>query len=264
MPSLGSLLLLGATATVLAQGCSLGQGTGSVCGWLDVPGCWSGAFDLHPDFFAAVPTNSAALQIRIQNGIDYETFSDGVAILVDDAGQIRGDPLPDGTPRTGLLGQPLLVTLPAGVTPPGVPIKAVANPSMAHATLYVEQTCRIQNVALYATTCTLPTIGEPAMCGDAGPGSIASDAGAIDGGTPQGNLPGNMATSTITFHNLFDGKSNESNAQQRLTDAEFDFYLADPREGSAGGLGPPPPCRGHLRGQFHFYFQRGRPAQPFP
>jgi hypothetical protein len=259
VPSLGCLLLLGSTATVLAQGCSLGQGTGSVCGWLDVPGCWSGAFDLHPDFFAAVPTNSAALQIRIQNGIDYETFSDGIAILVDDIGQIRGDPLPDGTPRAGLLGKPLLVTLPAGVTPSGVPIMAVANPSMAHATLYIEQTCRIQNVALYATTCTLPTIGEPAMCGDAGAGAVAGD-----GGTPPSTMAGNVATSTITFHNLFDGKSNESNAQQRLTDADFDFYLADPREGSAGGLGPPPPCRGHLRGQFRFYFQRGRPAQPFP
>ena len=42
------------------------------------------------------------------------------------------------------------------------------------------------------------------------------------------------------------------------------FYLADPRQISPGGLGPPPPCWGHLKGNFHFYFQRGRPAQPFP
>ncbi len=68
----------------------------------------------------------------------------------------------------------------------------------------------------------------------------------------------------MTFHSLFDGDVNESNAQQRLTDADFDIYLANPREISAGGLGPPPPCRGHIKGRFRFYFQRGRPAQPFP
>ena len=32
------------------------------------------------NFFAAIPTNSRALQIRIQSGIDYETFSDGLAV----------------------------------------------------------------------------------------------------------------------------------------------------------------------------------------
>jgi hypothetical protein len=73
-----------------------------------------------------------------------------------------------------------------------------------------------------------------------------------------------MGTSSIVFNHLFDGNPNESDASKRLTDATFDFYLADPREICSGGLGPPPPCRGHLSGNFHFYFERGRPAQPFP
>lgn len=95
-----SLGLLAAAAAVLAPACSLGAGTGTCSGTLDVPDCWSGDFDLHPNFFAAVPATtpefptftSDSLRIRIQNGGDYETFSDGLIILVNDVGQVRGDP----------------------------------------------------------------------------------------------------------------------------------------------------------------------------
>jgi hypothetical protein len=250
-------------ATILAPGCSLGQGTGSVCGWLATPGCWSGAFQLHPDFFAAVPTNSSALQIRIQNGIDYETFSDGLVLLIDDGAAIRGDP-DGGMPRASLLGQPLSVSLPPSVTPPGVPIQPDANPPLVHATLYLNRTCRTQNVALYATTCSLPAGGQSPIACDVDAGlTPPADAGASADAGPA-SAPGGVGSSTITFHSLFDGNVNESNAQQRLTDVDFDFYLTDPRQISPGGLGPPPPCWGHLKGNFHFYFQRGRPAQPFP
>ena len=65
------------------------------------------------------------------------------------------------------------------------------------------------------------------------------------------------------FNELFDGDPNEANAEQRLTDATFHFYLADPRDICPGGLGPPPRCQGELTGNFHFYFERGVPAQPF-
>jgi hypothetical protein len=255
------LALVGSLAGILAPACSLGQGTGSVAGALDVSECWTGCFDLQPDFFAAISTNSAALEIRIQNGIDYETFSDGLVIVVDNLAEVRGDPLPPAGPSAGLLGQSLAVDLPIGVTPPGVPIKPVANPALVHATLYLGRTCRTQNAALYATTCSLTSAIQPLACQDAGIGTGALDAGALasDGGAPL-----TVASSTITFNSLFDGDINESNAQKRLTDADFDFYLADPREVTGGGLGPPAPCRGHLKGRFHFYFQRGRPAQPFP
>ena len=77
-------------------------------------------------------------------------------------------------------------------------------------------------------------------------------------------VPGAIGTSTITFHHLFDGNPDEANASERLSEADFDFYLADPRNICPGGLGPPPRCEGHLKGSFKFYFQRGRPAQPFP
>jgi len=102
------------------------------------------------------------------------------------------------------------------------------------------------------------------MCGDGGTGDggVATDAGAMVDGGGTTTLP--VAQSTITFNALFDGNEDESDASQRLTDATFDVYLADPREVCPGGLGPPPRCRGHLTGSFSFYFQRGRPAQPFP
>jgi hypothetical protein len=301
----------------LAPGCSQGDGTGSASGTLDVPDCWSGAFDLKPDFFAAVPSTSSfdALQIRVQNGGDYESFSDGIAILVDDAGEVRGDPTLDGTPRPSLIGQPLIVALPPGIAPPGVPIVPEMNPSIVHASLYLQRTCRTQNLALYALaavtlnpdgTCQRPPGGEPPYpCG--GPAVAVADAGGDASGDAQstaaadastdaassvsgdaavssadasagdaassdaagaasgeGGGAAQIGTSTIVFKSLFDGNPDEENAQNRLTDAQFDFYFADPRETCPGAFGPPPRCRGHLTGSFKFYFERGQPAQAFP
>ena len=272
------MAVVASVAIAVAPGCSLGEGSGSASGILDVPLCWSGNFDLKPDFFAAVPSTSGALQIRVQNGGDFETFSDGLAIQVDDVGKIRGDPLPDGTGRPSLFGTPLVVGLPPGVTPPGVPLMAVANPPIVHATLYLQRSCRTQNVALHAMsavslnpdgTCARPDGGEPPLpCGAPATidGGMTLDAGTDAGSTStsDGGTPTSTATSTIVFDSLFDGNPDESNAKQRLTAAHFEFFLADPREICPGGLGPPPRCRGDLKGNFKFYFQRGRPAQPFP
>lgn len=282
MKTLACLALVVSLAVIFAPACSLGQGVGCISGTLDVQDCWSGPFDLHPDFFAAVPSNSAALQIRIQHGIDFATFSDGLLILVDDVGLVRGSSL----------GQPLIVGLPPAVTPPGVPVMAVANPPLVHATLYLERTCPTQTVALYAMdavtlepdgTCNRPDSGveAPLQCDT---DAMAPDAGAVTGvdasaATSSDAAPSstnactdfqstavstNVATSMIQFTALFDGNEAESNAAQRRTVADFDFYLADPRETCPGGLGPPPRCRAHLKGRFDFYFERGRPAQPFP
>jgi hypothetical protein len=61
----------------------------------------------------------------------------------------------------------------------------------------------------------------------------------------------------MTFHDIFNGDSHETNASEMLTDAEFsDVLVADPRE--------TPLVTSHIRGRFKFYFQRGQPAQPFP
>ncbi len=255
-------------------------------GTLNVPDCWSGSFDLHPDFFAAVPQSgpngvrspTTGIEIRIQNGGDFESFSDGIIIVVDDAGEVRGDPAADGTPRPSLLGTPLVVSLAAGVVPPGVPITPVAEPRIVHASLYLNRTCRTQNDALYALDavtvnsdpvhpCDRPDGGEPPLpCG--APAAASADGGVVpawDAAAPTAPAAGNVRQSTITFAHLFDGNPDESNAGERLTNVpSFDFYLADPREICPGGLGPPPRCRGHISGWFNFYFQRGRPAQPFP
>ncbi len=303
LASAGFAVLLGAA---LASACSHGEGMGCARGTLNIPNCWAGDFDLGPDFFAAIPEPAAgSLLIRIQNGGDYESFSDGIAFAVDDIGTIRGDPLSNGSSQPGLLcpcspsaavcpgpdgggdgcpacvpGAPaahrLIVGLAPSVTPPGVPVQATSTPSIVHATLYLQHSCRTQNLALYAMAAVtlnpdgscLPPLGSPGTspCGspaiEGADGGIAP--GASDGGatTPSANPV--VGTSTISFHDLFDGIESESSAQQRLSYADFDLYFADPRETCPGGLGPPPPCRGHLTGNFNFYFERGQPAQPFP
>ncbi|MGA3120075.1 MAG: hypothetical protein ABSF69_04820 [Polyangiaceae bacterium] len=291
-----SVALVALLAVAFAPSCTQGEGTGAASGTLDVFDCWTGSFNLHPDFFAAVPSSPGdAMQIRIQNGGDYETFSDGIAFLVDDAGEIRGDPASDGSPRPSLLGQTLVVGLPAGVTPPGVPVQAVANPSIVHASLYLNASCRTQNVALYAmsavslsdgASCEESQGGEALPCGapaivgsdaevvtDADlDGTLAANTNASEGGAALATEPGRgeagpsspTGTSTIVFSSLFDGNPAETDAQQRLSDAQFDLYFADPREVCPGGIGPPPRCRGHLTGYFRFYFENGQPAQPFP
>jgi hypothetical protein len=289
-------------AIALVPACSIGQGQGSVTGELDVPDCWSGRFDLHPDFFAAVPATGSngvpaqtnSMQLRIQSGDDFQTFSDGVIITIDDATLIRGG----GSAGAGLLDVPLVVGLPPSALPPGVPITPVANPPIVHAALYLNRTCRTQNDALYALaavttnpdgSCSRPDGGEPPLpCGapataastDGGAdASVAPDAGGGGDAGASSPAPGLVKQSTIVFQRLFDGDPGESNAADRYTNVPqcpdgvspggampcgFDFYLANPREICPGGLGPPPRCRGHIQGWFNFYFQRGKPAQPFP
>ena len=69
--------------------------------------------------------------------------------------------------------------------------------------------------------------------------------------------------STISFQSLYSNDEFASAADRRIKGC-FDVYLADPREISQDSAGPAPPCRGHLRGTFDFFYERGRPAQPFP
>jgi hypothetical protein len=281
-------------AAALASACSQGQGTGVACGTLDVQDCWTGSFNLQPNFFAAVPTQSTSstpvtsLQIRLQNGANYESFSDGIAILVDDISKVKA-----------AIGQTLQVALPVGVTPPGVPIVANPNPAYVHASLYLQKSCRPQDVALYAlaavslnadgscgqagpatpqNACALPLADGAVLPSDAGDGSVAAtlDASTVDGSSSGADggassadggvssAPGPVGVSTIVFDRIFNGDPN-ANAGDRLTSVPmFDFYFADPRDIAPGGLGPPPPCQAHLAGNFSFYFERGQPEQPFP
>lgn len=230
-------LLLPVMATVAS--CSVGGGQGSVTGTLNVANCWSGKFDLQPDFFGATPFRDQ-LTFRIQHGGDFENFSDGVSILVS-----------DGTAVRAKLGQPLSVDLPAEVSPPGVPVKAIKDPAVVQLALYLQGSCRPEVPALYAVA--EATTNADGSCDD----TTVTAALQCDATPPS-------RKSTITFQHLFNGDPEEPDADKRLSEATFDVYLADPRELCPGGLGPAPPCRGHIQGSFRFYFERGKPAQAFP
>ena len=66
---------------------------------------------------------------------------------------------------------------------------------------------------------------------------------------------------TITFTSIFSGDPNETDSQERLTEAFFDVQVADPRE--LIGAEDPAAVTSTVKGDFSFFFQRGQPAQPF-
>ncbi len=66
----------------------------------------------------------------------------------------------------------------------------------------------------------------------------------------------------ITFRSIFSGNVAESSAENRLTDAEFTAVFADPRK-TQGVTAVDPMVESTVSGRFHFYYQRGQPAQPF-
>src|SRR5260221_845861 len=68
--------------------CTLGSGEGTAKGQLDVPNCWSGSFDLNPDFFAGIPYRTD-YQIRVQQTADYANFADGIGVHVSDVMAVR-------------------------------------------------------------------------------------------------------------------------------------------------------------------------------
>ena len=254
---------IGAIAIATTNGCTVGSGTGSLSGEIDVPDCWSGAYDLKPDFFGATPNpNDDSLFIRIQRGSDYINFSDGVSILVTHVTEVASAIAASG-PQT------LSISLPPSVVPPGVPITPTASPATVQFALYMQGSCRPETPGLYAMD-TVTTNGATASP-DAGAALCNADTVNIAnqcGVSPVPVVP--TGTSTITFQHLFDaslaegGDPGSLSADQRNIQATFDVLLADPRDECAGGLGPPPACRGHLTGSFQFYFERGKPAQAFP
>ena len=210
-------------ALLLVAGCSTGEGTGWVrSDRLYIEDCWNGPFDLKPTFFAANPYREEELLIRIQRGDNIEELSDGLTVHVRDIGRIRSE----------LLGQPIEVGLPPGVTPPGVPVEADPDPPLVSLALYLHNTCHAENGTVYAMQ----------------PDRVEGAAG---------------AHSTITFASLFSGDPNESNADDRLTEASFEAVFADPRD--LVGQGTVPADKSSVvSGSFRFFFQRGPPAQPFP
>jgi hypothetical protein len=212
----GVLALLAALAV---SACSVGEGEGSIRSErLFIADCWDGPVNLRPSFFGANAFEQQdSMLIRVQRGGRELEVSDGIVVAVNDVTAIRED----------MLGQDLAIGLPAGVSPPGVPVRWVPDPPKVSLSLYLYESCHAQNSAAYA----------------------------FDG--------------WIRFSSLFSGDRNETNAADRLTDAEFEAYVADPREMDYDSLGNPSPNDGLGRasvvtGSFRFYFERGVPAQPFP
>lgn len=207
-----------ASLVVAASSCSLADGEGEVFSdHLIAEGCWDERYDLRPDFFAAVPFRNS-VQIRVQRGSDIQEVSDGFSILINDIETIR----------TEHLGVPIPVSLPAGVSPPGVPEgsqcggQACPDPTV-HVVLYLLQSCHNQNIVLYGLS------------------------------------------GTVTFTELFSGDPNEETGADKLTEATFDVMVGDPRDAPLSGEGAGVvPDQSRLEGSFRFFFERGQPAQPFP
>src|SRR6185503_10186197 len=67
----------------------------------------------------------------------------------------------------------------------------------------------------------------------------------------------------IVFRSIFSGNPNESEENEKLTEADFtDIVVGDPRDRDPGTNTVANVS--HLRGRVKFYFRRGQPAQPFP
>jgi len=126
--------------SLAAVGCTVGEGQGRVSSdhiW--VAGCWNGAFDLNPDFFGANPDPEESLTIRVQRGDNIEDVSDGLIVLVNDLPEVRKQ-----------LGQPLDVGMPRGVSPSGVPVAFNPNPPKISLSLYLHNSCHLQNGTIYS------------------------------------------------------------------------------------------------------------------
>ncbi len=252
MKRLSGSVLFVALVGVVASACVARNGDGTIAGELDAHDCWSGGFDLEPNFFGAA-TYRDTMTLRLQRDSDFFTYADGVSILIDDFRALRGDPAREGgSPRPDQLGQTLRVGLSPAVTPPGTPIVADPDPPTVHLDLYLQKTCRTQNVALFAAE-------QVQLAADGSCSAVKQDCTATSTSTSTAPL----AQSTITFDSLFNGNILEKDADQRRIAGRFDVYLTDPREACPGGL-QPPPCRGHLTGDFDYEYERSRPYQPFP
>lgn len=66
---------------------------------------------------------------------------------------------------------------------------------------------------------------------------------------------------SIDFTSIFSGDPNEEDSERRLTDASFTATFADPRD--LVDATDPAAVSSQIEGNFHFFFQRGQPAQPF-
>lgn len=259
-------------------GCSLGQGDGAVhSDLLYAKDCWCSAYNLQPDFFAAVPYRDT-LQIRVQRGTDLQEVSDGLAVLVDDVRKIREE----------FYGKELKVALPVGVQPPGsLPPGIDTSYGSDDAGVGDDAGAPGEDAGAPGGDAGTPIDGEEgAICGPKeAPGKVGScNLDPLDAAEPEDgpaivhmalylqqschnqNIVLYAVSGSIMFHTLFSGDPNESDATKKLTEAIFDVQMGDLQELAPGTPADavPPEKLTRLRGCFRFYFERGQPGQPFP
>jgi hypothetical protein len=201
-----------------AVACETGKGSGDVTSDRLVVGqCTNGPFDLQPTFFASDPAGNTQ-QIRIQRGDTLMSISDGVLILVNDVAQIRAEEL----------HKPIPMGLPIGVNPPGFPPRVGPNPQVS-LTLYLYDTCHVQNGAVYSIA-----------------GNITFDS------LFSGDRNEDRAADRLTSAHFETTVANPQDA----------IVTTDPATGVAT-VSYPQGRTSIVDGEFSFFFERGQPAQPF-
>jgi hypothetical protein len=222
-----------ALASALLVGCGAGEGQGTVdSDNLFVQNCWEGPFHLGPTFFASDPFADTQ-QIRVQRGDRIVSVSDGVLLIVSDVAKIR----------TSQLNTDIPLGLPVGVRPPGFPLRVELNPPLVSLTLYLYDTCHLQNGALYS-------VG--------------------------GHIRFTSLFSGNRNENNADARLTDATFEAIVTDPRAATLVSGGQDGGAaqqdgGAIGPSSgallPKYAHestVTGSFRFFFERGIPAQPFP
>jgi len=126
---------------VTCGGCTVGEGDGAVTSTrLYVHDCWDGPFDLGPTFFAANAFSTQQVSMRVQRGDNNQEVSDGLTVSIRDLQSIRSKSL----------GQPVPVGIPPGVDLSGGATFAGNTDAVVSLSLYLHDTCYLQNGALYS------------------------------------------------------------------------------------------------------------------
>lgn len=198
--------------------CSVGEGEGEVSSdRLFAETCWNAAYELQPDFFGANPF-ADQMTLRVQRGEKEVEISDGLSVLVHDFPATRAQ-----------LGTDLRIALPPGVRPPHLPTLPVYELPDVSMTMYLHDSCHVQNVALYAIE-----------------GTITFDS------LFSGDINEDSAAERLT-----EGRFSATFGDPR--DAEIVSAPGEPIE-----IEYPADRLSEVTGWFRFFFHRGRPSQAFP
>lgn len=211
-----------ALLAMAAAACSTGEGSGSVTSTnLYVKDCWNGPFDLRPTFFASDPFGDTQ-QIRVQRGERTVAVSDGVSFVVNHVSRIRDQIRNDPTTT-------IEIGLPVGVRPPGFPIRVTTSPPDVSLTLYLNDTCHVQNGALHA-------------------------------------IGGKITFKSLFSGDRNENNSEARRTEAEFTATVVDPRDAELVPDGDGGVEPAyaEGVASEISGYFNFFFQRGSPAQPFP